>query len=945
MLRNSKFVVLIIAALIVPSIAVALPANAAVLYAPTLTSPASDQILTNFPRTATFKWSAVSGATKYQLEVACDFCISKTNLWANAKTYSVNGTSYTTVVPGADNQFRWRVRAYDGATAGNWSVFRYFKFNTKISAPPAATAPVITAPTQNQVFSDINGTVTGRWTSVANAQMYQLELYKGTNKVWNGETANTSYSANLKNLSYVTVINGDYKARVRAVFAGNSYSNWSDYRYFSVSVNSSNIGKPTISEPYEGQNIGGSITHFDWSDITNAIQYNIVLERWNTYTSSWNSSLDSTTNESWEELYSNSGLTYGQFRVRVRAIFSGSVYGEWSDWRNYINTTDGSNTLLPPTVISPANQQIINSDYVTASWSAVNNAVSYEVGVNYKHNGDYWYVEGTYTGITSLSRTLGSLSANDYRVRVRAKYSDGSYTNWSEWRYFTTTNGSGSYVGVPSLITPSDESSVPSNYLTLDWSTVSDATSYAYEITRNTGSSWIAVSNDTVTASNASVYLPSGTYGQYSFRVRAIRNGNYGDWSQFNQFYYYGGSNNYGAPVINNPYNNQTYTSHSVVMNWSGVSGAVTYEVNVNYESNSNWYEEGTYSASNLTYTKYFSYDNHYRMRVRAKFSDYSYGTWSEWREFRVGDSGGNYSYGAPTIYAPTENQNYSIYSTVSFGWYASSGNVSRYDVGVEYESNGIWYAEGTYSSQNASYSKYFGYNNEYRLRVRAVFSDGSVGNWSDWRNFTVGASNSNNNNNNSYGAPVISTPTTNQYFSNNSYVTIGWNTFYSVQRYETVVEYQSGSYWSIDSNYSTTASSYQKYFNQNYNYRVKVRVVFNDNSTTNWSDYRYFSIGTTPSQNNYSIPVVISPTAGQTLYSRYVTPSWNSVANATSYELNVYYKSGNGWMEEGLHTTSATSYGLTLPNTNDYRLRVRARFSDGSYTIWTGWTEFRVQL
>lgn len=835
MFRNSKFVGLIITALILPSVAVALPANAAVLYAPTLVLPASDQVLTNYPRTATFKWSAVSGASTYQLEIACDFCISKTNLWANAKTYTVNGTSYTTVVPGSDNQFRWRVRAYDGATAGNWSVYRYFKFNTKTT--PTYDRPLIISPANNATFS--TGNVTIKWQPVTEATSYKI----------------------------------------------------------------------TFTRREIGSN--GSYDLFTEATVSSAI-----------------------TSKTFE-------LTRGQYSIGVQAR-----YGTSATYSNPLYITVNTNpdnqySLTPPVITIPSANQTVDWDYTNFQWLPVEDADNYYVDLEYLSNG-IWKTFADYQ--TDHTYVVGEgIWDNNYRVRIRAKYPNSTYTNWSDWRYFAVDNNSGPVEGVPALIAPADEAQLSTNYVSLDWANVSGATQYEYQVTRFNNSFWVLVSSAIVTDSNAAVTLSSGLYGQYSFRVRALNNGSYGDWSQYNHFYYYGGSNNYGAPVINSPYSNQTYTSHSVDMNWSSVSGAVTYEVNVNYESNSNWYEEGTYSASNLSYTKYFSYDNHYRMRVRAKFGDYSYGTWSEWREFRVGDSG-NYNYGAPTIYAPTENQYFSSYSTVNFGWYASSGNVSRYDIAVEYESNGIWYSEGNYSATSASYSKYFSYNNEYRLRVRAVFSDGSVGNWSDWRNFAVGTSNSNSNNNNSYGAPVISSPTANQYFSSNSYVTIGWNSFYSVLRYETVVEYQSGSSWMVFSNYSTTNNTYQAYFNQSYNYRVKVRVVFNDNSATNWSDYRYFSVGTTP-VNNYSIPVVISPTANQTLYSRYVTPSWNAVSGAVSYELNVNYKSGNGWLEEGLHTASATSFGLTLPNTNDYRLRVRARFSDGSYSIWTGWTEFRVQL
>lgn len=631
MKKISKFAVFMTVVMFAPIFGQIMPANAATLYAPSLSAPASDQVLTNFPRNATFNWSAVSGATRYELEIACDVCVSKTNKWANAKSYSAAGTTYTTKVPGADNQFRWRVRAYNGSTAGSWSVYRYFRYNTKPgSSNPVTTAPVITA-------------------------------------------------------------------------------------------------------PYEGQNIGDSVTRFDWSDVTNAVQYNYVLERWNG--TSWASIFNANTTQSWEEVYINSPNTYGQFRFHVRAIFAGSVYGEWSDWRNYTNNS-GSNTLTAPVIIVPTAGQDVDSSYMTASWYAVNDAVSYEINTNYESWGN-WYEEGNYTGITSLTKTIGPLAVNEYRMKIRAKFSNGSYTNWSDWRYFSIMNGSSYFVGMPTLLAPVDEAHVTSNYVYLDWSTVSGATSYEYQVTRYIdGWDWASVTNGTITASEKSITLTSGLYGQYSFRVRAIKNGSYGNWTEYNQFYYDNGYSNYTKPIVQTPSQNSTVenTTRQINLTWSGVSGAYEYQVQVGPNGSSATY----YTTANTTYTYTAPADNAwYKVYVRAHLSNGNYTNWSDERMFYyhyTGSTGSDYT--APIITSPSAGQ--IVYSNLVYSIWSPVTTAVSYEVNVNYKTGNSWMEEGTYTVTSADKTLYLNYTNDYRMRVRAKFSDSTYTGWSGWREFKV---------------------------------------------------------------------------------------------------------------------------------------------------------------------------------------------------------------
>ncbi len=829
MFRNSKFVAILIAVLVLPTISFALPAEAAVYSAPSLVSPASNQVLTNYPRVATFKWSAVSGASSYQLEIACDTCVSKTNLYANAKTYTVNGTSYTVQVPGADNTFRYRVRAKDSSSYGPWSNYRYFSYNTG-SGTSSINTPIINSPA-NFVSYPAGTNVNFAWTYSGNnsgvSYDFILEKNNGyswstfkTMQVWSGNT-----STNLKIDEA-----GSYRFKVSL----RNSSNWSGYVYFYIVSDSYNNGNLTLISPSDESTVTNNYVVLDWSDVSGATSYEYQVTRYDNYT--WLSVSNNTVSASNASVYLPYG-TYGQYSFRARAITNGS-YGSWSDYNQFYYYSDngGNNNYGAPTIYNPYNQTY-TSHSVYMSWSAVSGATGYQISVQYESNSN-WYEEGTYS-TTDPSYTKYFSNDNHYRMRVRSKTGDYSYGTWSEWREFR----------------------------------VGDSENY----------------------------------------------------------------NNYNAPTIHNPLSGVSYTSQSVYMNWSTISGASSYEINVQYESYGNWYEEGTYSTTNAYYSKYFSNNNEYRLRVRAKFGNNSYGAWSEWRDFNVGTNSGNNSSSVPTINSPYSNQSFSSYSTVNINWSTISG-ASSYEIGIEYESNGTWYSEGNYTATNANYAKYFSNDNEYRVRVRAKFSDYSYGTWSEWRQFVVGTGS-----NYSTGAPIVYTPANNAIIQNSNHqVSLSWNGVYNAQSYQIEMVREG---YSTETLYPGTATSYTYNASaSNSWYHFRVRAYLGNSTYTNWSDWRYFQYYYSTSGNVSSPPIITSPTAGQILSAGNIYFSWLNVSSATGYDIEFGYLSGGNWTTESTYSTTVNYYNRNFTSVNDYHVRVRAKFSDSSTTGWSDWVLFKIQ-
>lgn len=115
------------------------------LPAPTLFSPASNALLTDY--TPTFTWETISGATSYEIQIAED---------VEFATIVASGTPVApSFTPGSDlpyhNGFWWRVRVISGGMVGAWSSPRKFnlyilidEFTTAVSAPlasPRASEP------------------------------------------------------------------------------------------------------------------------------------------------------------------------------------------------------------------------------------------------------------------------------------------------------------------------------------------------------------------------------------------------------------------------------------------------------------------------------------------------------------------------------------------------------------------------------------------------------------------------------------------------------------------------------------------------------------------------------------------------------------------------------------------------------------------------------------
>ncbi|MEW6141525.1 MAG: fibronectin type III domain-containing protein, partial [Thermodesulfobacteriota bacterium] len=159
-----------------------------------------------------------------------------------------------------------------------------------------------------------------------------------------------------------------------------------------------------------------------------------------------------------------------------------------------------------------------------------------------------------------------SSSPNDY-VRIRGA---------PDWLWHFEPELTVTYcelLGPPTLLSPANGASCVATTGTLDWSDVSGATGYKVQIGTSCGSG----TEYPVTSSHYGYSLQPGT--KYYWRVCTRNSCGYGPWSGCFAFTTDPGP--LGSPTLQSPANNATCQGTSGTLDWSDVSGAAGYRVQI----------------------------------------------------------------------------------------------------------------------------------------------------------------------------------------------------------------------------------------------------------------------------------------------------------------------------------------------------------------------------
>jgi hypothetical protein len=238
----------------------------------------------------------------------------------------------------------------------------------------------------------------------------------------------------------------------------------------------------------------------NWNPVSGAISYDVDYQA-----SSWGYWINiasGTTSTSWDLLGMPAATTFN-WRVKANCSSGSSSYAETT----FTTLSSQTGSCGAPTGLATSG---ISATAATATWAPVSGATSYDI--EYKPaSSSTWITFGF--GTSGLQWTLSGLEpTTSYNWRVKANCSSGS-SSYTQTQFTTGAIGSCSAPG--GLFT----SNIGSNTVTMNWSLVNGAFSYAVQYKPTSSGSWLYATTGT-SGTYVNLYsLSAGT--TYDWRVYA----------------------------------------------------------------------------------------------------------------------------------------------------------------------------------------------------------------------------------------------------------------------------------------------------------------------------------------------------------------------------------------------------------------------------------------
>ena len=560
-------------------------------------------------------------------------------------------------------------------------------------------------------------TVTLRWVPVLLADSYDVQV-----------STSSDFRTTVKNLSGIgstaTELSGlsegtTYYWRVRAVIILVP-GLWSSASRFTTSRPEPQApDTPVLSSPPNGSTNQSKTLLLDWNSAANADSYSLQVSTNSSFSSLIvdQSGISGTSREV-------SGLTAGTtYYWRVSAQNSDGTSG----WSNAWSFSTLVNPPSVPTLVSPANGATNQPATLTLDWNSAANAATYQLQVS--TNPGFASPVVDESGLTETSRQIAGLSpGTTYSWRVRAANAGGA-GGWTEPWNFTTSPAE---PGIPTLVSPANGTTDLQMPVTLVWDHVSGSDSYRLQVSTDPMFGTNAVDASGITEGSREVSgLSPGT--TYYWRVNARNSGGTSAWSDSWSFTTQ--VNPPSPPSLVSPASGSTNQPTTLTLDWSGVTGANTYQVQVstNSDLSSPFIDlsgiretsRGIDGLSNAT-----AY--HWRVRAANEGGD---GGWSEVWSFSTDPA----EPGIPTLVSPANGAT-DLQTPVTLAWSEVPGS-DYYHLQVATNSTFSTTLLDESSLKEVSYEENgLSSGTTYYWRVQAANAAGSGG-WSEVWNFTIDSS------------------------------------------------------------------------------------------------------------------------------------------------------------------------------------------------------------
>ena len=537
-----------------------------------------------------------------------------------------------------------------------------------------------------------------------------------------------------------------------------------------------------------------------------------------------------------------------------------------------MNVTITISPPVAPVTVTPSNTTTTTTSFV-ASWNAIATASAYYLDVSTASNFSS-YVPGYVNKYTSAtSHTVTGLTGNTtYYYRVRSGNDGGSSPN----------SNISSIKTAPPVPASVFATNITSTSFDVSWAASAGASGYQVEVATNPGLSPLLYTLPVSTTSVAVTGLTGNT--TYYFQVKALNGTLQSGYSATVTV-----TTTAQAPSVS--YNN--VTANSFIANWSLISGATHYQLQVSANLNfTPLLNDVTFAGTNSTTVTGLSGGSVYYFRVRAY------------------NSGWTTAFSAPASVltipqAPNVNQVTTISNNSFTATWDLSPGATSYRIDVSTNNTFASYVSGfqnTVVSGSSILVTGLSGNTTYFYRVRAVNASGT-------------STNSNTVSTTTYTIPAVALAATN--IMTNEF-TANWSSVAGATHYLLEVSLSSNFYPSLYqyNGISVTGTS---------------KVIVASPNTTYY--YRLRAVNPTgPSANSNTISVITLPVAPEALPStavgsNFFTANWSAMPGISNFLLdvstsNTFATFVSGYSALSVTGTSRVISGLTAQKTYYYRLR-----------------------
>ena len=465
--------------------------------------------------TPELKWTAVTGAQHYKIEVSLDDFA--TTIFTQ-DPIDAPDTSFT--LPSLDgapfvgnNTYYWRIQAYnDYGCLGNYEKTSF----TKVGSNDPVT---LNTPNDNSFICN-NTNINLSWNAIPYADTYEIYVATSTNFATDsiaGYAPKTGIMGTTHTIAGPLPA-GEYHWKVNGIDSPGATCTRIDGDIFKFSI----IETPTISGPADGSTQCSTAINLSWSNVPTADNYHIEVATNAGFTEN-NITIDTTGTSTTFNIGIAGNRTY-YWHVRAEHT-SCPIAGQYTPTQTFIKIgVDDGVTLNTPDDV----QYICNDDTPTLTWNTVPNANEYKLYIS-KNNLFTDLIAG-YTPKTGLVGTshevVGALTTGEYWWKVEgvdtshpSAPSCPAATGGEEWQF--------NIVRPPTNLTnPANGYEECSTSITLQWDNVSTANSYHIQITTHGSNNYpVGTIDEDDVGTNSYTYTIAKGNTRYYWRVRADQTG------------------------------------------------------------------------------------------------------------------------------------------------------------------------------------------------------------------------------------------------------------------------------------------------------------------------------------------------------------------------------------------------------------------------------------